>query len=119
VLDTTTTITSRGKIVWMKDVVTGNEANFDFLDYTDCDRNELTTLHLTDSGYSIFPEGSYNNKLIVSELSGTIIKSNTNDDGTIYYVDKASETQPTIRFNCLNMHDNTLCGTNIFINESC
>lgn len=119
VLDTTTIVTSRGKIVWMKDILTGNEANFDFLDYTDCDRNELTTLHLTDSGYSVFPEGSYNNKLIVSELSGTIIKSNTNDDGTIYYVDKASETQPTIRFNCLNMHDNTLCGTNIFINESC
>jgi hypothetical protein len=40
-------VTARGRITWMKDGH-NNEANFDFLDYTDTEGNELTTLHLPD-----------------------------------------------------------------------
>jgi hypothetical protein len=36
--------TARGKIVWMKDF-NDNEANFDFLDYTNAKAEPLTTLH--------------------------------------------------------------------------
>lgn len=62
-------IYTRGRITWMKDAY-GNEANFDFLDYIDCEGNPLTTLHdsVEDPEYldkSIFPKHSYNNKIEV------------------------------------------------------
>jgi hypothetical protein len=41
-------VNTRGRITWMKDSH-NNEANFDFLDYTDAEGNELTTLHLPDN----------------------------------------------------------------------
>lgn len=64
-------IKTRGLITWMKDAY-GNEANFDFLDYTDDAGKPLTYLHdsVEDSDYldkSIFPKGSYNNKITIKK----------------------------------------------------
>ena len=62
---------ARGRITLMRDE-NGNEANFDFLDYFDCNNNELTLLYDRDvvGGKTIFPPQSYNNKLIVYDLNG-------------------------------------------------
>jgi hypothetical protein len=78
-LETTeyTVIKARGRITWMRDS-NGNEANFDFLDYTDSEGKPLTTLHYqndnTDFNKSIFPRYSSNNKLTVSNLKGITLK---------------------------------------------
>jgi hypothetical protein len=60
-----------GRITLMRDE-NGNEANFDFLDYFDCDNNELTLLYdrAIVGGKTIFPPQSYNNKLTVYDLKG-------------------------------------------------
>ena len=123
-------ITTRGKIIWMQDEF-NNEANFDFLDYTDYNNQPLTKLHTNSRGYnSIFPVNSSNNKVELYNLVGTIIKES--EDGK-YYVDTAEKIQDTteeiqdttekiqntVIFNCTGMHDNILSGTNIFIQNSC
>ena len=116
-------ITARGKIIWMKDEF-NNEANFDFLDYTDYNNQPLTKLYTNSRGYnSIFPINSSNNKVKLYNLAGTIIKES--EDGK-YYVDTAEKIQDTtekiqntVIFNCIGMHDNILSGTNIFIQNSC
>jgi hypothetical protein len=53
----------------------GNEANFDFLDYTDADGVDLTVLYdrVGISGRTIFPPNSYNNKITAYDLYGTVI----------------------------------------------
>ena len=87
-------VKTKGLITWMKDS-NNNEANFDFLDYTDSDGNELTTLHYQNDNQlrlfqniqenkisdeietldkSIFPKNSHNNKLIVYDLKGIVLK---------------------------------------------
>lgn len=60
----------------------GNEANFDFLDYTDANKNALTTLYdrVGIEGQTIFPTNSYNNKLTVYDLYGTVVNE---QDGAI------------------------------------
>lgn len=68
---------ARGRITWMRDS-NGNEANFDFLDYTDSEGKPLTTLHYqndnTGFNKSIFPRYSSNNKLTISNLKGITLK---------------------------------------------
>ena len=95
------TTRARGRIVWMKDCF-NNEANFDFLNYEDALDNPLTTLHKVyedDSlDLSIFPEGSHDNKLIVHDLKGTVLKD------TVFNNDNVTE----ILFNCANMHNNDI-----------
>ena len=109
-------ITARGKIIWMKDEF-NNEANFDFLDYTDYNNQPLTNLYTNSRGYdSIFPVNSSNNKVELYNLVGTIIKKSEDDK---YYVDTAETITSNIVFNCKGMHDNILSGTNIFIQNSC
>ena len=103
------TISARGKITWMKDE-NNNEANFDFLDYTGHNGEALTTLH----NGSIFPENSYNNKIIINNLKGTCVSNGQIDEnvGNI------------ISLNCEIMHDNIIyCNnfkihTNYFYNNS-
>lgn len=79
--------TTRGRITLMRDE-NGNEANFDFLDYCDCNDNELTVLYNRNNidGKTIFPPQSYNNKLTVYNLEGVDIdvegKLYTNSTGT-------------------------------------
>lgn len=57
----------------MKDS-SNNEANFDFLDYvtyTDSNGNSVTTSHTSELYLeSLFPTGSYNNKVTVTDLLG-------------------------------------------------
>jgi hypothetical protein len=68
----------------MKDYNNNNEANFDFLDYTDCNGKELAVLHYpnddTDPDKSILPKHSHDNKLKVYNLKGTILKEGVLDD---------------------------------------
>ena len=80
------TISAKGKIIWMKDI-NNNEANFDFLDYYDSKNEPLTTLHPTlytvsSIEKSIFPRLSYNNKLYVENLYGTVLDEDGNIDNT-------------------------------------
>ena len=86
---------TRGLITWMKDS-NNNEANFDFLDYCDGKGIPLTTLHwdtIEDSnGYtngpkSIFPRGSYNNKLTIHNLKGIVIENEAIADTNVSIID--------------------------------
>jgi hypothetical protein len=69
----------------MKDI-NNNEANFDFLDYYDYNNQPLTTLHPTqypvELGESIFPRQSYNNKIYIENLYGTVLDDKGNFDNT-------------------------------------
>ena len=87
-----TNVSTRGLITWMKDQF-NNEANFDFLDYTDANNQELATLHcpngIEGEEKSIFPKYSYNNKLTAINLKGITLKDGIfNDDHT--YVDSTT-----------------------------
>jgi hypothetical protein len=73
----------------MKDCNNNNEANFDFLDYTDCNGKELATLHYSkdDIDKSIFPKNSHDNKLKVYNLKGTVLKEGVLDDTNTTSID--------------------------------
>lgn len=70
-----TSVSTRGLITWMKDSQ-NNEANFDFLDYSQGYDKPLSTLHEsiedTSLDMSIFPKYSHDNKLTVYDLKGTV-----------------------------------------------
>ena len=103
-------VNTRGKIIWMKDGF-NNEANFDFLDYEDALANPLTTLHevFEDASLdlSVFPKNSYNNKLTVYDLKGTVIKDGIFDDTNTTTIDFKSTV--------LNMHDNDIQCRNLLV----
>ena len=117
-------ITSRGRIIWMKDQY-NNESNFDFLDYTDSDDNPLTILH---EG-SIFPKGSYNNKLFVENLKGTVIKNNIIDNTNTYTIEFGTSIKnmydnflqvKNLKVNCVDFYNNTLTDVyNLEITANC
>lgn len=126
---TNDSVQTRGRITWMKDA-NGNEAYFDFLDYSDAQDKPLTTLHMVDDDsrtLSVFPRGSYNNKLYINDVKGTVITKNefNNDVGGV--VDfKARDTEYDYAGNALqtlgiviNMHDNTFTGSSIIIDSTC
>lgn len=86
---------TRGLITWMKDS-NNNEANFDFLDYYDGNGTPLTTLHWDtiegSNGYkngtkSVFPRGSYNNKLTIHNLKGLIVENDAIADTNVSIID--------------------------------
>ena len=122
-------IKARGRITWMKDN-NGNEANFDFLDYTDYKGNPLTVLHASDEDLtldaSVFPRASYNNKFTVNNLKGTVLKDGLIDDTdtsiiSFQYNDtknledvKDYETVPR-----MVMHDNVVICDNFTLTENC
>lgn len=118
------TVTTKGKITWMKDQY-GNEATFDFLDYTDCNDNPLTILH---EG-SIFPKNSYNNKLFIENLKGTVIKNNIIDDTNTYTIEFSESIKnmhdnflqvKNLKVNCVDFYNNTLTDVfNLEINTDC
>ena len=109
---------AQGRITFMKDE-NGNEANFDFLDYCDCNDNELTLLYDRSNidGKTIFPPQSYNNKLTVYDLKGVDIdvegKLYTNNTGTnIQFGDNLEWTG--------EFHDNVIeCRKNFIIKSEC
>ena len=118
------TVTTKGQITWMKDQY-GNEATFDFLDYTDCNDNPLTILH---EG-SIFPKDSYNNKLFVENLKGTIINNNIIDDTNTYTIEFSENIKnmhdnflqvKNLKVDCVDFYNNTLTDVfNLEINADC
>lgn len=104
-------VTARGKITWMRDW-NNNEADFDFLDYTDVSGNALTTLHQEQSylDRSIFPKGSFNNKLKTENLRGTVLNEGMIDNTNTTIIDFRPE---------LTMHGNVMTCKNFVIDTSC
>lgn len=122
--DSEGTVTARGRITWMKDSQ-GNEANFDFLDYYDYEGNPLTTLHQSaesdELDASVFPKGSYNNKITIHDLKGTIIKDGLIVDDTYcteldFKLNDDSETETSTP---LEMHDNEIECRGLILSETC
>lgn len=131
--------TIKGKITWMRDE-NGNEADFDFLDY-DLSFLEINTTvvhpyNQQSATKSIFPTGSYNNKITTVNLFGTIYDSegvlqypvdvNGNPKLTLNFtyndsiLDDGQQPQPMLFYNnvitcdgitisntCTDFHDNT------------
>lgn len=75
---------SKGKITWMLDTRNNNQANFDFMDYKNANKEELAILHSIkdddSEDKSIFPYGSHDNTLIAHNLKGTVIVDGRIDD---------------------------------------
>lgn len=104
-----TPVKTKGKITWMKDF-NNNEANFDFLDYSDDFGNPMTTLHYTYStiqdstgtpflqiGHkSVFPVNSHDNKLTIHNLKGTIVKNGKLDNTNTFTVDFKVKDSPKL-----------------------
>lgn len=129
------TVPAKGKITWMKDSQ-GNEANFDFLDYTDHKGVPLATLHdsIEDDSLdqSIFPKYSYNNKLTVYDLKGTVykegVKEETNvteidfqfHDSPIYVDDNTTpEAEPEGGWPIMEFHDNVIDCRGLVVAPTC
>ena len=112
-------ITTKGRITWMQDQY-NNEANFDFLDYADCESKELTTLHFNEDDEhqdkSIFPLGSYNNKLTVYNLKGTVLKEKVLDDTNTSIIDFKFDDSEDKR---MLMHDNDIECYGLILNNTC
>ena len=127
--DSESSVTAKGRITWMKDGQ-NNEANFDFLDYTDFEGNPLSTLHdsIEDSALdsSIFPKYSYNNKLTVYDLKGITVKNQTLETVNVNTVDfqfpdtkkpedmTEGEVLPT-----MIMHDNIISCRGLTLTPNC
>lgn len=119
-------IKTRGLITWMCDE-NGNEANFDFLDYTDVEKKDLTILYdrVGIKGKTIFPPNSYNNKLTVYELFGTVLheKEINNDKTTIIQfgsIDINAAGQKVITPLTAEFHDTEIeCKNKFIIKPSC
>lgn len=96
-----------------------NEANFDFLDYTDSKGEPLATLYETATEHnihkSIFPKGSYNNKLTVYDLKGTVLKDKIIDNNNTNIVDFQFEEDKPL----LVMHDNFIECRGLVITTEC
>lgn len=105
-------IQAKGKITWMCDW-NNNEASFDFLDYYDVDGNALTTLHDIQNSElkSIFPTKSYNNKLIINNVYGTVINNRCVDNDSTYKIDFKNS-------NCI-MCNNILECNGLTLSETC
>ena len=110
----------------MKDA-NNNEANFDFLDYTDAFKNPLTTLHdSTESDEldsSIFPKGSYNNKLTVFDLKGTVIVDGLIDNSNVttidFKIDDSTSPDEEKPKSTMIMHDNVIECRGFTVEETC
>lgn len=109
----------------MKDV-NNNEANFDFLDYSDFEGNPLSTLHdsIEDSALdsSIFPKYSYNNKLTVYDLKGITVKNQILETVNVNTVDfQFPDTQNSTDggLSTMIMHDNTINCRGLILTPNC
>ena len=130
---------TRGMITWMKDV-NNNEANFDFLDYSDDKDSPLTTLHYitetkedsTGTTYtsvgtkSVFPLNSYNNKITIHNLKGTVIKNERIDNTYANTIDFQIHDSPDLTgtevvsdLEYMDMHDNVIECYGITATSSC
>ena len=120
---------TRGMITWMYDSNHNNEANFDFLDYKDSSGVGLTTLHGyyedEDEDYdldyvkdtSVFPYKSYNNKLTIHDLKGTVF---TYEGDIEVDPDKVNTVTFDVAFGKdKEMHDNTIECRGIYVGQEC
>ncbi len=104
---------TKGKIIWMKDS-NNNQANFDFLDYTNIENEPLTVLYESQEDpsnldSSIFPPGSYNNSITIQNLKGTVFQNNILND----------ENTNEISLKCKHMYNNTIKCDKLVIPETC
>lgn len=112
---------SKGLITWMRDP-NGNEANFDFLNYDvqDSEQNSIITLHSTEfsDDLSVFPTGSFNNKITVNNLYGTVINNGVVDNTNTCIVNFKYDDSGNNR---MEMHDNIFqcSGSGLVLSESC
>lgn len=122
-------VQTRGKITWMRDG-DGNEAYFDFLDYFDANDQPLATLHVVDDEartLSIFPKGSYNNKVYIENVKGTVItdlefKADSGGKVDFKTVDTEYDSNGIALKSLgtvINMHDNMFTGSSIVISPEC
>ena len=119
-------IKTKGRITWMCDE-NGNEANFDFLDYTDIEKKDLTILYdrVGMEGKTIFPPNSYNNKLTVHNLFGTVLheKKINNEKTTIIQfgsIDINDLGEKVITPLTADFHDNEIeCKNKFIIHPKC
>lgn len=125
--DSETSYTTKGRITWMKDSQ-GNEANFDFLDYTSHEDVSFCTLHNSIEDLSldasIFPKGSYNNKLTVYDLKGITIRDNVLTSDNVNTVDfqfgdTAEGEEAITTTNIMEMHDNVIECRGIVLTPTC
>ena len=103
-----------------------NEANFDFLDYSDFEGNPLSTLHdsIEDSTLdsSIFPKYSYNNKLTVYDLKGITVKNQILETVNVNTIDfQFSDTKKSEGeiLSTMTMHDNTISCRGLILTPNC
>ena len=111
-------IFTRGRITWMKDG-DNNEANFDFLDYRNFKGEHMAPLHIRENDSfdkSIFPRGSYNNKLIVYDLKGTVLKDGVFDDTNTNAVEFQVNDDESI---IMEMHDNVIECRGLITSPNC
>lgn len=126
-------VTTRGLITWMKDQF-NNEANFDFLDYSSIDeKNPFCTVHdqyiieegdTTKYDKSIFPRNSYNNKLIVHNLKGLLLKESIIGGVTTYEFDYANSCTIDFQFDdskdkTMIMYDNNIQCYGLILTSTC
>lgn len=114
-----TNVSARGLITWMKDPF-NNEANFDFLDYTDSNNQELATLHypngIEGEEKSIFPKHSYNNKLKAINLKGITLKDGIFNNDYTFIVDfKFDDSTEAV----MEMHDNDIECLGLILQPTC
>ena len=116
-------VQTRGLITWMRDH-NGNEANFDFLDYSDYKGDLFVTLHKSTEDESldesIFPRKSSNNKITVHKLCGLYI-----DDYDYLNYDESSKVDFTFddsdeeKGEFIEMHGNTIECRGFTLNNIC
>lgn len=122
-------VAARGRITWMKDG-NNNEANFDFLDYTDSEGVAISTLHESTEDASldksIFPKNSYNNKLTVYDLKGITVRDTVlNNDNTVAVDFQFPDTKqpgtegPSEGLPTMEMHDNNIICRGFILKPSC
>lgn len=119
-------IITRGRITWMKDS-NNNEANFDFLDYTDAENKELAILHYPDDNKeqdkSIFPKYSHDNKLTVYDLKGTVLKDKKIDNTNVTVVEfqfvDFNETETETEIPSMQMYNNDIECRGLVLTPTC
>lgn len=123
-------IKTKGRITWMRDS-DNNEANFDFLDYSDASGTPLATLHERGSDTyldrSVFPVGSHDNKITVHNLWGTVLVNGYFNNNNAYKLDfqiqdskaKDAEDLPGVVFPRMEMFNNNIECSGLIITGDC
>lgn len=123
---------ARGMITWMRDA-SGNEANFDFLDWDDSETNGVLHTVLVNKGdyyvkdgFSIFPRNSYNNKLTITNFNSCFSGETLSFSTSFGIADSVGLSELTRitdsdlqNIQTMDMHDNTIECYGINTSETC